>query len=192
MPAIFELDKFRDLPLWAQALTASRMVRRAALAMLPAPPDPEHALVAKACDAIDACAQQGGGNHRVAPLLRRAMDLRDKDDAHADRRPLREALWWAVDAANAADRAQDFPIDGTVTMSAMNAVRSLAGDPRVNALQLTVLFAADFDQTRFACQEARVGRYDALTGHVASRLAPVHPITLDAPRARRASHADER
>lgn len=179
MPAIFELDRFGELPLWGQALIAMRMTRRGAMALI----GPEHAAVRAtmdaACDVIEACAVEGNGVHRYEKELDAAMALRD--DCPRDLFPLCHSLWYAVDSARAAQYANDFPIDATVTNSARQAIGALAGDRRIVPLQLTVLTAGDMDLVRFACGEAKIGRYDGLTRYVLDRLAPVHALTLVEP-----------
>lgn len=175
--AIFDLEQFDQLPLWGQVLIASRMVRRAALAMTANGPANIHTAVINACDAIDRCVVRGDGVTSESPVFEKARQLRGARDA----RSLTEAIWWATDAAAAASAANDFPIDATVTNSARNAIASIAEDPRVTPLQLRVLMAGDLDLVRFACGEARIGTYDGTTRHVLDRLAPVHPITLIEP-----------
>lgn len=185
MPAIFELNQFGELPLWAQALVAMRMTRRGVLTFInpdAAPHAAVRAAINRACGIIEACAIEGNGVHRHEPELDAAMALRD--DCPRDLLPLCCSAWWSVDSARAAQSANDFPIDATVANSARQAIAALAQDRRIIPLQLATVFAADFDQVRFACTEARIGRYDGLTRHVLDRLAPVHPLTLaDAPRA---------
>jgi hypothetical protein len=179
MPAIFELETFPDIPLWGQVLIAARMVRRGALAMLPGAPARIREVVTSACDAVERCAERGESRTPERRAFERAISLRDE---HA---PGYSAVcvsaWWMVDAARAAEAANDFPIDAVVTSSARGAVAALAQDPRVVALQVTVLFAGDLDLVRFACAECGVGKYSGLTAHVSSRLAPVHALTLVAP-----------
>jgi hypothetical protein len=169
------------LPLWAEVLVAVRILQRAALAMLEDAPAGLRDEVGRACDAMLDCVRQGGLVHRHRALFDRAMALRDAAPL-ADTAALRNALWWALDATRAADAAQDFPIDATVAQSALNAIRALAADARVTALQLTVLLAGDIDQLRFACDTANVARYGALPDDVFQRLTPVHALTLSEPR----------
>lgn len=181
MAAIFELDQFDKLPLWAQVLIASRMVRRGMLAMLPDESDPARNVVENACNAIDWCAEHGGFTSEVKKQLDAGFGLQDTRLAR-DRRAIAEAIHCAVDACHAAEAAMDFPIDATVTASSRRAMAALAGDPRVTPLQLTILFAADLDQVRFACGEVNIQQYNGVTQHVLGRLAPVHPIDLHEPR----------
>lgn len=180
MPAIFELDRFGELPLWGQALIAMRMTRRGAMALI----TPRHSTIRETMDAafdiIESCAVEGNGVHRYEKELDAAMALRD--DCPRELFPLCHSMWYAVDSARAAQYANDFPIDATVANSARQAIGALAGDGRIVPLQLTVLAAGDMDLVRFACGEARIGRYDGLTRHVLDRLAPVHALTLVEPR----------
>ena len=177
MAAIFHLEQFDQLPLWGQVLIASRMVRRAALAMTANGPANIHTAVINACDAIERCAVRGDGVPSEFAVFEKARQLRGAPQA----RSLTEAIWWATDAAAAASAANDFPVDATVTNSARNAIASIAEDPRVTPLQLRILMAGDLDLVRFACGEARIGKYDGTTRYVMERLPPVHPITLIEP-----------
>jgi hypothetical protein len=178
MSARFDPDKFDNLPLFAQVLIAVRMVRRAALA-LSGTLDSLQNTILEACGAIEQCAFAGDGLDRAAALLDRAGRLRD--GAPGTARFVCESVWWAIDAARAAQAANDFPVDATVTSSARKALGSLAEDPRVSRLQLAILVASDVDQVCFACGEARIGRYDGLTSYVRERLAPVSALTLTDP-----------
>jgi hypothetical protein len=114
--------------------------------------------------------------HRHDAALDRAIAMRGR--GRSDTWAVREALSWAIDAARAAQAANDFPIDGTVTRSAQTAVASLAADKRFSAMQLAILMASDLDLVRFATSEVRVGKYDGLTKNVLMRLTPLHPLTL--------------
>lgn len=185
MSRLDAISQFDALPNFGQALVALRMVRRAVMAKY-AEADAERALIERACDAAEACAKAGNGTHRHKPLFRHVMDLRDEFDA---RRPslewVRTAAWWMVDAINAAESAQDFPIDGTVTRSARSAIAALGEDRELSRLQITILLAADVDQLLFALGEvdkipARniAAKYDGLGDHVMARLAPVHALTV--------------
>lgn len=93
-----------------------------------------------------------------------------------------EAVRWANDSIGAAQAAHDFPVDATVAASAHRCVEALAVDPRVTRLQLAILMASDIDLIAFACREANVGTYDALTNYVFERLASCHALTLGEPR----------
>lgn len=179
MSAIFELDQFNTLPLTGQALVAMRMVRRGVMAIVP-DGDSERALIMRVCDAIETCAKDGQGVRRNKSLLDEGMALRDVAGPHAqEREALRHAVWWAIDAIRAAEMAQDFPMDETVTRSALTSMKMLASDRRLNGLQLTVLFAGDFDLVRFACSESGVRRYDGVGSYVLQRLPPVHALSLN-------------
>ena len=178
MPAIFELDQYGTLPLWAQVLIAARMVRRGTLAMLAE--GSARQTILDACDAMERCARQGEGTRREQKPLDAAKALREHPPREAP--AIAESVWWAIDATRAAEAAQDFPIDATVTNSALNAIRSLSLDRRVLPLQLSILVAGDLDLVRFSCGEARIGRYDGLTNYVFERLTPTHAIDLGEPR----------
>lgn len=162
-----------SLPLFAQALVASRIARRAVLAMLT---DPEQSLALAACDRVDAIAREGGGWRKAKePAAVRTLPRSRATEAAL------EAVRWAFDSVGAAEGALDFPVDATVTASATRAVDAVRCDLRVSPLQLAIVFMADVDQIAFACSEIRLGKYDALTPHVFGRLAPCHAITLIEP-----------
>jgi hypothetical protein len=166
-----------ELPLWAQVLVAARLLQRAALALQAEWPVELRELIDQVIAAMQDCARDGGHVHLRRALFDRAMAQRDVDAA-TQTAPIRGMLWYAIDATRAADAAQDFPIDATVTQSTLGALRELVADARVTPLQLLVLLAGDIDQLRYACDEARVDRYVALPAHVFLRLAPVHALTL--------------
>lgn len=185
MSRLDAISQFDALPNFGQALVAVRMVRRAVMAKY-AGGDAERALIEQACDAAELCARVGNGTHRHKPLFRQVMDLRDAFDA---RRPslegVRTAAWWMVDAVNAAESAQDFPIDGTVTRSARSSIAALGEDRELSRMQITILLAADLDQLLFALGEvdklpARniAAKDDGLGDHVMGRLAPVYALTV--------------
>lgn len=163
-----------ELPLWAQVLAMARLLERAALALQDDWPQTLRALVERAIAAMHDCAREGGGVHRLRDLIDAARIERLAEDATA---PARGLLWYAIDALRAADAAQDFPVDATVTHSSLRALQALAADPRLVPLQLRVVLAGDLDLLRHACREADVGRYAALPADVFQRLAPVHALT---------------
>jgi hypothetical protein len=176
------LDQFDNLPLWGQVLVAARLVRRRNLAL------PETAklrgalirdIVNEACDAIEACCIAGDGTKHVAKELDRAVKLREQRIAEAP--TLGEAIYYAIDACRAAEAAYDFPVDGTVTSSATNAIAALNRDRNLSTIQLMTLIASDLDLVKFACEEGKVGKYDGLTRHVLGRMPPVHPLSLGEP-----------
>ena len=181
------LQHLASLPNFAQALVAVRLVQRAVLARYPAE-DAERALVESALDAAFQCIRDGQGNFRHKPLFDRAMSLRDLLDEHRNlREHVRNGLWWAIDSVNAADMANDFPVDGTATRSAQSAIAALGEDRNLSRLQMTILLASDIDQLLFACGEVDklpskrlASKYEGVGDHVLSRLAPVHPLTVTA------------
>ncbi len=164
-----------DLPLWAQVLVAARLLQRAALTLRREWPVPLGALVDAAIAAMHDCAREGGGVHRLRDLIDAARNERGTDAATA---PVRGLLWYALDALRAAEAAQDFPVDATVTQSTLRALRELCTDARVVPLQLRVLMAGDIDLLRFACTEAGLHRYAALPDAVFLQLAQAHALTL--------------
>jgi hypothetical protein len=164
-----------QLPLFAQALVASRLARRACLAMMH---DAPLGIALAACDAIDAVARAGDGWRETLDAPKRARSLPRTGDTEA----ALEAVRWAFDAAGAAQGALDFPVDAVVTNSARRSIDAVMADPRVSALQVMIVLAADIDQVAFACREAHVRTYDGVGAHVLSRLAPCHALTLQEPR----------
>jgi hypothetical protein len=178
------LDQLPSLPLFAQALVASRLVRRAVLAVLTEASahetqqdPPLRNTFLGACDAVDRVAYRGQGIEAERAVFDRAR----QQPLAADARMLAPALEHAVNAAEGAVAAYDFPVDHAVHASLQRCIAALADDPRVNPVQLAVLIAADADLLGFACQEAGVGTYDGLGDHVKGRLTPVHPLTLTEP-----------
>lgn len=179
------VNQFATLPNFAQSLLAIRMVQRGVLAKYPEHDD-ERILIESALHAAQQCIRDGHGNFRHQPLFKRVMALRDLTDAHReDREWVRSALWWAIDSTNAAEMANEFPVDPTVTRSAQTAIASLGEDRELSRMQITILLAADIDQLLFACSEVDklpskrlAAKYEGLGDHVLSRLAPPHPLTV--------------
>ena len=184
-------EQIGDLPNFAQALVALRMAHRAMLAKYPAG-DSERELIESVFVAGDQCIREGQGTGRHKALFRRAMDLRDKSDKlRRQRESVRGGLWFAIDSLNAAEAANDFPIDATVTASARKAIAAIGQDREFNQVQIAILLASDVDQMLFACGEVDqlpskniAARYAGLGDHVFGRLAPVHALTViaDEPR----------
>jgi hypothetical protein len=179
------VEQFASLPNFAQALVALRMVHRAALAKYPAN-DSEKELIESALAAAGQCVRDGQGNFRHKALFHRAMALRDLfDERRKDRERVRSGLWWAIDATNAAEMANEFPVDATVTRSARSAIAVLGEDRELSRMQITILLASDIDQILFACGEVDklpskrlASKYEGVGDHVLGRLAPVHPLTV--------------
>lgn len=176
MPTLFDPQQFGSLPLWGQVLIAARMVRRGLLGMLPEATNDFRDRVMSLCGLIERCAMSGAITKDEMATLLAGRELRAVAPARVS--AVAQAMWWAIDACRAAEAAQDFLADHTVTSSALHAIACLGEDQRVSRLQLTILVAADVDLIRFACDEVSIGRYDALTSSVLLRLAPVHGLTL--------------
>jgi len=171
VPAIFELGEIPKLPLYAQALMASRMARRAIFNLPKDFPGKDRASMLAVCDALDDLCRDGGASmNRMKPLYDRVSSLRGGAAGEAA-----EALYWAVDATASAEAANDFPVDQTCIRDVENAFASASRAKGLSALQVRTYAAADLDQLRFACGEASVNFYDALGGAVFGRLAPVYP-----------------
>lgn len=171
MPAILELDQIGKLPLYAQALMASRIARRAVFQLPDSYPVTAKGGMLSVCDQLDAFCRDGGAAMSVMrPLYEQAKSWRGPAAGEAA-----EALYWAVDATASAEAANDFPADETCTRDARQAFAAAGRAERLSPLQVMTYLAADLDQIRFACEESRIGFYDALGPAVMSRLAPVYP-----------------
>lgn len=171
MPAILELDQFGKLPLYAQALMASRIARRAVLCLPDSFPETAKAAMITVFDELDALCRDGGAAVNVMrPLYEQANAWRGSTAGEAA-----EALYWAVDATASAEAANDFPVDETCTRDARQAFAAAGRAEGLSPLQVMTYLAADLDQLRFACAEAHIGMYDPLGPAVMGRLAPVYP-----------------
>ncbi len=168
------VESLQALPLFARALVASRVARRAVLAML----DGEmRELGLSACDEIDGILLSGEGWRDHLPGVRASGRApRTRGSAAA-----LEAVRWAFDSTGAAQGANDFPVDAMVTGSAVRCIEAVRADPRVSGVQLDIVLGSDVDLLTFACREAGVGTYDALGGGVLGRLPPCHALTLVRP-----------
>lgn len=163
------------LPLFGQGLVAARLARRAVLAML-ADKDQQTALAA--CDALDGVTRCGDGWRSAQPTIEKVQRLRRTRETEA----AIEGVRWANDSVGAAEGSLDFPVDATVAASARRCFNAIADDWRVTALQLAIVMESDIDLIAFACREANIHTYDALTDHVFERLPPCHALTLSEPR----------
>jgi hypothetical protein len=168
-------DPLAALPLFAQALLATRLARRASLAMLL---NRDHELAIALCDQLELIARDGDGWRADLPAFKAVERLKRTPQTSA----ALDATRWAFDATGAAQAASDVPVDDTVTFSLRKCEWVIKQDPRISALQLDILIASDADQLAFACSEIKLDRYAGLTHHVLSRLAPCHALTLNAPR----------
>ncbi len=178
------ITDFASLPVYAQALVAMRMVRRAVLAKL-APADSETQLMIQAFDAAEACCTTGKGVYQSSDLFDRVMALRDLTTDHSQRQWLRQAMWYAIDALRAADACQERDFESTVTRSAQTSIAALGEDENLSRMQITILLAADIDQMLFACGEVDklpsqnlASKYEGLGSHVMGRLAPAHALSF--------------
>lgn len=168
-------QSFAKLPLWAQVLACARVLQRYVLALRSEVSAEDVASAKDVAAAMRRCARLGGDCAAHRDLFRRAVN-------NGQETALTRALRFAVDATRAAESALDFPIEATVTHSALRAIEAIRADTRVLTVQLRILLASDIDQLRFACNELCIGGYDALPEHVFQRLVPVHALTLVAPR----------
>jgi len=172
MTSRLDLPGLDTLPLWAKALAASRIARRAALWMPDSASKNARATFLDACDALDRCALAGE---------RRPADLAIIDKANRVQPGIAEqgaslALYYAADAAHAAESSLDFSAAESAChasmLKAFDAAKSAQG---LNPLQVHLFIAADVDILQFACKEARTDKYRGLGQEVAQRLFPVHP-----------------
>lgn len=146
------------------------MARRATLHLPKTFPDGDRGAMLALCDAIDEAAMTGDyWKAKIAPLAAHLEQLRGGAAGEAA-----EALYWAWDAAGAAHGAQSFPVDATCIGDVENALAAASRAEGLSPLQVRIFAAADLDQLRFACDEARIGFYDALGGQAMGRLAPVY------------------
>lgn len=168
---IFELDQFKDLPLWAQVLMASRLVRRV-LARIPSTNEQRAIQVLTAgCDALDACAAQGQVPSDLNEPIRIANSFQPTGTMHSPT----VALACAIDAAKAAEASLDFSAAETACSNSIAKSFAWASEaPGMTPLQARILLAADLDLLRFNCKEFNVGRYDAIPKGVFERLIPAN------------------
>ena len=169
--ALLSGDRGEDLPLWAQALLASRLTQRAVLAMARDGqlPTADRDLLLKGCQAVDRCASQGSYMKAEVGAIKAASAWTPTRGADS----LAHAMSWAADAALAANDASDFSAAETACVnSTWQALVHAAQSPGLNPLQARMFIAADVDLLRFACGEFRTGRYDAL-GPVMGRLTTI-------------------
>ncbi len=167
---LFDLKFYDQLPLWGQVLLASRLLRRAILALPENAPASTRLAMLAGCDAIDRSACAGEVLHADKAELKRAASFQPTCYTMA----VATSMNWAVDAVLAAEDSTSFGAAeaacgrsvGTALMWAMEA-------DGMTALQGRIYAATDLDLIRFACAEFRIGRYDGLTKNVMSRLVPI-------------------
>jgi hypothetical protein len=172
--AIFELESCDKLPLWAQVLMASRLIRRALLALPAKGSESCRAVLLAGCDGLERCAKAGQHLRSEQPAIKRAASFQPSTHTHM----VAVAMHWAADAALAAEAALDFgAAESACSNSAWNAMTHASQSPGMTPLQARIYAAADLDLLRFACEESRIGRYDGLGDAVLQRLVPVHAPT---------------
>lgn len=169
-------QQIRELPLWAENLVAARIVRRAAMAHFGESESALRTKVMSALDTMEECSRTGQPTRAQKAELEAAYRLRDT--AKREDRALLSGVYYAADSTLAADAAQDFPIDGTVAMSALRAIECLQTDRRFSALQIRIQVVADVDLLQFSCEEGVAHRYSGLGAAVVNNLPPLHPLTL--------------
>ena len=166
--AIFELDQYARLPLWAQVLMAARLIRRA-LRELPAGDDAAVHLMESACDAATQCANAGS--------MPRALEKQLRDGTAytptARTVELWSATYYLTDAAAAAQASESFSAaDAACTSSVGQVFAHVSESTGMSPLRVRILVAGDLDLLRFACGESRVGTYDPIPDDVLLRLTP--------------------
>lgn len=166
--------ELKSLPLFAQALVACRLARRAALAMMAGA---DQALALEACDAIEAIARDADGWRDENPPIKALAKIRRTRENES----ALEAVRWAYDSVGVAQGALDFSVDATVTGSAQRCINAVCDDPRVSKLQIMIVLDGDIDQIAFACKEGNVNANDGVGGHVLGRLTPCHALSLIEP-----------
>jgi len=166
--AIFELDQYARLPLWAQVLMAARLVRRA-LNELPAGEADAARTMLEACDAAQQCASHGLIPRNFERALRDGISFTPT----AETAPLWSAVYFLIDAAAAAQASESFSAaDAACSSSVGHCFAHVAESPEMSPLRVRILLAGDLDLLRFTCQEFRVGTYDAIPQDVLLRLTP--------------------
>ncbi|MCB9889214.1 MAG: hypothetical protein H6836_06525 [Planctomycetes bacterium] len=164
-----ELERVAELPLWAQVLIAARMARRAALATPNTVSEKTRTLFLAGCEAIELCAVTGQWRNSEKRTMRRAEEQSMPAQAYA----ASCVFHHAAAATHAASDSLDFSAAETACVNSVcNALVSAFEIEGTNPLQIRILVAADLDLLRFACQENRISRYDALGSAVLGRLPP--------------------
>ena len=168
--AIFELDQYGKLPLWAQVLMAARLLRRAGREFPAVDGDAAAVrLIEAACDAATQCAKAGSISRALDKQLRGGIDFTPTPKTA----PLWSAAYFLIDAASAAAASESFSAaDAACTSSVGHAFAHVSEAPNMSALRVRILVAADLDLLRFACGEFCVGTYDAIPNDVLLRLTP--------------------
>jgi hypothetical protein len=166
--AIFELDQYARLPLWAQVLMATRLIRRA-LRELPAGDDAAVRLMEAACDAATQCANAGSMSRALEKQLRDGTAYTPT----ARTVELWSATYYLTDAAAAAQASESFSAaDAACTSSVGQVFAHVSESTGMSPLRVRILVAGDLDLLRFACGESRVGTYDPIPDDVLLRLTP--------------------
>ncbi len=164
--AIFELEQYRELPLWAQVLMAARLLQRAVKEL---PPDEAQVArtIAAACDAAVQCAAHGS----MPGDLEKALHGGIAFTPTAQTAGLWSGMYFLIDAAAAAQASESFSAaDAACSSSVGHCFAHVSDAPEMSPLRVHILLAADLDQLRFACEEFRVGTYDAIPRDVLLRL----------------------
>ena len=166
--AIFELDHYGQLPLWAQVLMAARVVRRA-LKELPSEEANAVRLMDAACDAAAQSAAAGSIPRSVERTLRSGIDFTPTSRTAS----LWSAMYFLIDATVAAQASETFSAaDVACTSSVGHVFKQLSESPGMSPVRVRTFIAGDLDLLRFACSELRIGTYDRIPNDVMRRLTP--------------------
>jgi len=167
--AIFQLDEYARLPLWAQVLMGARLIRRA-LKELPGEDAAAVRLMEAACDGATQCAVAGSMSRALEKQLRGGIGYTPAVRTAA----LWSATYYLIDATSAAQASESFSAaDAACTNSVGQVFTHVRESPGMSPLRVRVLVAGDLDLLRFACGEVCVGTYDAIPNGVLLRLTPV-------------------
>lgn len=172
MTSRLELPGLDSLPLWAKALAAARIARRAALWMPNSASESHRSRMLAACDALDHCALVGSRPKPQLAIIQKATQLQSR----APEEGAALTFYYAADTAHAAESALDFSAAESGCHASMLATFTAAKcSAGMNPLQVHIFIAADVDLLAFACKEAGIDRYQGLGRGVAERLCPVYP-----------------
>lgn len=183
------INRFRELPDYAQALLAARMVRRGVLAKYHEG-DPERDVLLRACTAADHVCVTGVLLRRPEAYLQQARQLRGLNDmSRESRQYVRAAAYCMADAVLACQVVSGQPESQSsqvVRAAAQGAVALLGEDCELSRMETMVLLAADIEQLldigpwRGDKSTADTTEPDlpARAGVILSRLSPVSALGI--------------
>ncbi len=171
-PRIFEIEKYAELPLWAQVLIASRIARRAIVELPTTVTQKDYDQFVSVCDSLDECAIRGERSAEAKSLFDKQLRYQPSRDSTA----ASQALYYAIDAAHAAESSMDFEAaESACTGSVYKAIAAAAESAFMNPIRIAIFVAADIDQLNFACKSGAAHRYYGLGKEVVGNMIPVHP-----------------